>query len=213
MSLVLCIGNRNYSSWSLRAWLAMKLSGAACETLRIPLYQADSRARLLQASPTGKVPALRSPHGVIWDSLAIVEYLADTHPDAKLWPEDVAARAFARAMCAEMHSGFAALRSALPMDMRRDAAPVSLEPSVQADIERICTLWRECLDRFGGDGPFLFGMPSAADAFYAPVASRLLSYRVELPDPARAYVQTIREWPAFVEWRDAALVEKEVIEA
>lgn len=207
MALQLVVGNKNYSSWSLRAALAVDLSGAACDEVLVRLFQPDSRARLLRYSPTGKVPVLVTEQGPIWDSLAIVEYLAETYPDAQLWPRDSYARAVARSVCAEMHSGFIALRSHLPMDLARDQALAEIPADVAADIARICVLWADCRGRFGGGGEFLFGQLSIADAFYAPVAARLRSYRVELPEVAAAYVESLYRWPAFERWYQAALQE------
>lgn len=207
MALQLVIGDKNYSSWSLRAALAVELSGAACDEVRVRLYQPDSRARLLSHSPTGKVPVLLTEHGPVWDSLAIAEYLAERFPEAQLWPQEVAARALARSLCAEMHSGFVALRSHLPMDLARDQALAEIPADAQADIQRICALWADCRARFAGEGEFLFGRASLVDAFYAPVAARLRSYRVALPQVAADYVESIYQWPAFVRWYEAALQE------
>lgn len=210
MPLNLVIGNKNYSSWSLRAWLAIELTGAAYDETLIPLFQPDSRQRLLTHSPTGKVPVLLiEAHGAIWDSLSIGEYLAERFPEAGLWPRDVAARALARSVCAEMHSGFMALRSHMPMDMARRQALDTVPAEVEADIQRVVALWAECRRRFGQGGPYLFGQPSLADAFFAPVASRLRSYAVVLPDEAAAYVETLYQWPAFQRWYQAALEEAE----
>ncbi|MCO7554822.1 glutathione S-transferase family protein [Metapseudomonas otitidis] len=210
MPLNLVIGNKNYSSWSLRAWLAIELTGAAYGETLIPLFQPDSRQRLLTHSPTGKVPVLLTEtHGAIWDSLSIGEYLAERFPEAGLWPRDVAARALARSVCAEMHSGFMALRSHMPMDMARRQALDTVPAEVEADIQRVVALWAECRRRFGQGGPYLFGQPSLADAFFAPVASRLRSYAVALPDEAAAYVETLYQWPAFQRWYQAALEEAE----
>lgn len=210
MPLTLVIGKKNYSSWSLRAWLAIELTGAAYEEILVPLYQPDSRQRLLAHSPTGKVPVLvTESDGTVWDSLSIAEYLAERFPDAHLWPRDAAARALARSLCAEMHSGFMALRSHMPMDMARRQALDTLPAEVEADIQRVLALWAECRQRFGQGGPYLFGQPSLADAFFAPVASRLHSYAVALPDEAAAYVETLYRWPAFQRWYQAALEEAE----
>lgn len=207
MSLTLVIGNKNYSSWSLRGWLAVELTGAAYEELLVPLYQADSRARLLVHAPTGKVPVLKTEEGPVWDSLAIAEYLAERFPEAHLWPRGQYARALARSVCTEMHSGFVALRTHLPMDLQRDQALAELPADAQTDIQRICTLWADCRAACGQDGPFLFGHASIADAFFAPVAARLRSYRVDLPEVAAAYVEAIYQWPAFQRWYQAALEE------
>lgn len=209
MSLTLVIGNKNFSSWSLRAWLVLELAEAEYDEELVSLYGPDSRRQLLQHSPTGKVPVLKCEDGVIWDSLAIAEYLAERFPEAHLWPRGSAARAFARSVCAEMHSGFVPLRSHLPMNLRRNQALAQLPAEAQADIERICALWQECRQRFGQDGPYLFGHASIADAFFAPVAARLRSYQVALPAEAEAYVNTIYQWPAFQRWYRAGLQETE----
>ncbi|MHA6492654.1 glutathione S-transferase family protein [Pseudomonas borbori] len=208
MSLTLIIGNKNYSSWSLRGWLAIELTGTAYQETLVPLYQADSRARLQAHSPTAKVPVLKTAEGPIWDSLAISEYLAEQFPEAHLWPRERYARALARSACAEMHSGFVALRSHMPMDLKRNQALAEVPEDVQADIQRICALWNQCRSQFGQGGPFLFGQLSLADAFFAPVAARLRSYQVELPDNAAAYVEAIYQWPAFQRWYQAALAEQ-----
>ncbi len=205
----LVIGNKNYSSWSLRAALVLELAEEPYEELRIPLYQPDSRARLLAESPAGKVPVLQTEEGPIWDSLAIAEYLAERFAESHLWPRGQYARAVARSVCAEMHSGFVALRSHLPMDLKRNQSLARIPDEAAADIARVCALWADCRARFGQDGPFLFGHASIADAFYAPVAARFRSYAVELPAEAEAYVETIYRWPAFQRWYQAALEETE----
>lgn len=205
----LVIGNKNYSSWSLRAALVLELTEEPYEELRIPLYQPDSRARLLAESPAGKVPVLQTEEGPVWDSLAIAEYLAERFAESHLWPRGQYARAVARAVCAEMHSGFVALRSHLPMDLKCNQPLARIPDEAAADIARVCALWADCRARFGQDGPFLFGHASIADAFYAPVAARFRSYAVELPAEAAAYVETIYRWPAFQRWYQAALEETE----
>ena len=207
MSLKLVIGDKNYSSWSLRAALALDLTDVPYEEILERLYRPDSRARLLSHSPTGKVPVLLTEEGPVWDSLAIAEYLAERFPEAHLWPRGQYARALARSVCAEMHSGFVALRSHLSMDLARDQALAELPAEAQADIDRVCRLWADCRQRFGQDGAFLFGHASIADAFFAPVAARLRSYRVALPAEAAAYVETIYQWPAFRRWYQAAVQE------
>jgi len=204
MSLTLLIGDKTYSSWSLRAALALELTGAAYTEQLITLNRPDTRTRILQHSPTGKVPLLICDDGEIWDSLAIAEYLAECFPAAQLWPAARDARALARSACAEMHSGFVALRSHLPMDLKRNQALSEIPADAVADIQRICTLWAECRQRFGKAGAFLFGQPTLADAFFAPVAARLRSYQVALPAEAAAYVETIYQWPAFQRWYQAA---------
>ncbi len=200
----LVIGDKNLSSWSLRAWLALELTGEPYEEVPVRLYQADTRQQILAHSPTGKVPLLKTAEGPVWDSLAIAEYLAETYPEAHLWPRGEYARAVARSVCAEMHSGFVALRTHLPMNLCRDQALTDIPAEALADIQRICSLWADCRARFASDGPFLFGHASIADAFYAPVASRLRSYRVELPEEAATYVESIYQWPLFMRWLQAA---------
>ncbi|MDF3934358.1 glutathione S-transferase family protein [Pseudomonas citronellolis] len=209
MSLTLVIGSKNLSSWSLRAWLAMQLTGAAYDEVLIPLGGVDTARRIREHSPTGKVPLLKCEDGPIWDSLAIAEYLAERFPEAHLWPRGEAARALARSVCAEMHSGFMALRSHMPMDLQRHKALAKVPAEVENDIARVIELWTMCRERFGQDGPFLFGHASIADAFYAPVATRLRSYAVELPPLAKAYVDTIYQWAAFQPWLNAALAERQ----
>jgi glutathione S-transferase len=207
MSLSLIIGNKNYSSWSLRAGLAMELAQASYDEVLIALDQPDTRARILAYSPTAKVPLLNTEEGPLWDSLAIAEYLAERFPEAQLWPRERYARGLARSVCAEMHSGFMALRSHLPMDLARAQPLANIPSDVQADIQRVIELWADCRTRFGADGAFLFGQATIADAFYAPVAARLRGYQVPLPAEAAAYVTTIYQWPAFQRWYQAALKE------
>lgn len=207
MSLHLIIGDKRYSSWSLRPWLALALTGEAFTDQVIRLNQADTTRLILEHSPTGKVPALKSEHGTIVDSLAICEYLAERFPNAGLWPADIAARAQARSACAQMHSGFVGLRSRLPMDLRQDEALEVISVEAQADIDRMVALWRECRAVSGVDEGFLFGTPGIVDAFFAPVAVRFRTYRVELPADAAAYVETIYQWPEFKRWQQAGLEE------
>lgn len=208
MSLTLVIGSKNLSSWSLRGWLAMQLTGAEFDEIVIPLSGADTARRIREHSPTGKVPLLKCEDGPIWDSLAIAEYLAERFPEAHLWPRGESARALARSICAEMHSGFVALRSNMPMDLQRHQPLAKVPAEVESDIARVVELWTLCRQRFGQDGPFLFGHASIADAFYAPVATRFRSYAVELPPLAKAYVDTIYQWAAFQPWLKAALAER-----
>ncbi|QXG46614.1 glutathione S-transferase family protein [Pseudomonas viridiflava] len=207
MSLHLIIGDKRYSSWSLRPWLVLEMTGAPFTDQVIRLNLPDTRENILKYSPTGKVPALQCEHGTIIDSLAICEYLVERFPDVDLWPRDISARAQARSACAQMHSGFMSLRSNMPMDLRQDQALEVIPVDTQADIERIVALWAECRKAAREDGPFLFGRPSIADAFFAPVAIRLRTYRVALPDEALAYIETIYQWPAFQRWQQAGLEE------
>src|SRR5258706_1732249 len=176
--ITIYLGNRNYWSWSVRPWLALKQPGAAFDEEVIPLSEPTTRSTVLRFSPSGRVPALKHNELTVWDSLAICEYLAETFPAAKLWPEDKAARAVARAVSAEMHSGFAALRDHLPMNMRSSFPNRGVTPEVQADINRITAIWRDCRNRFCADGPFLFGGFTIAYAMDAPVVSRFRTYKV-----------------------------------
>jgi glutathione S-transferase len=209
--LTLVIGNKNYSSWSLRPWLALRMAGLAFEEIRIPLYQPGSREAILRHSPAGRVPILLHGDVTVWDSLAICEYVAELAPAAKLWPEDRALRAHARSISAEMHSGFTALRSAMPMNMRLSGAQLVKAPSpeVQADVARVVAIFEECRARHGGGGDFLFGRFSIADAMYAPVATRLRSYSVSLPARSQAWVDAIYALPAMREWIAAGVAESE----
>ena len=207
------LGNKNYSSWSLRPWLALKQTGAAFDEEVIPLSEAATRSTVLRFSPSGRVPALKHNELTVWDSLAICEYLAETFPAAKLWPDDKAARAVARAVSAEMHSGFAALRDHLPMNMRSSFPNRGVTPEVQADINRITAIWRDCRKRFGAEGAFLFGGFTIADAMYAPVVSRFRTYKIELEAEAQAYADAVWALPALQEWLTAAKNEPMIIES
>jgi glutathione S-transferase len=205
----LIIGNKNYSSWSLRPWLALKQTGVEFAEIRIPLDLPETRSQILRYSPTGRVPALRCDGLTIWDSLAICEYLAEQHPDARLLPQDTATRAIARSVCAEMHSGFAALRQRLPMDCRARYPYEGFNAAVQADIDRVITIWQTCRQQYGSGDGFLFGKFTLADAMYAPVASRFVSYNVPLDKISQAYVEAIYAIPAMQEWLAAAEAEEE----
>ncbi len=197
----LYIGNKAYSSWSLRAWLLLRHAAIPFDEVVIPLAGAGLRTTaILPHSPSGKVPALQVDELSIWDSLAIAEYLAEQFADAALWPKGVAARAVARSVSAEMHSGFVALRTALPMNVRREPAPRAYAQDVADEIARIVAIWQQCQRRFGTDGPFLFGRFSIADAMYAPVVMRFHFYSVALDAGARAYVDTIYALPAIQQW-------------
>ncbi|UXY15110.1 glutathione S-transferase family protein [Chitiniphilus purpureus] len=202
----LVIGNKNYSSWSLRPWLGLKMAGIAFEEILIPLYQEGSKAEMLKYSPTGRVPALLDGELAVWDSLAIAEYIAEKFPDRQLWPQDAAARAVARSVCAEMHSGFQALRTLCSMDIRA-RRQVGLTPEVAADIERIVAIWTDCRNRFAGGAPFLFGRFSWADAFYAPVVLRFVTYGITVPDDAQRYMETVLALPPVQEWIEAGRAE------
>ncbi len=196
MRAVLHVGNRNYSSWSVRGSLVVRQSGIACDEVVIPLDLPDSQARIAAVSPSRRVPVLHCAGTVIWDSLAIAEFLHEQRPKAGLWPEDSGARAFARSVSAEMHSSFDALRNTMPMDIR-SRHDVERGPDVEADVERIVAIWNECRRKHGAGGDYLFGAWSVADAMYAPVVSRFRTYGVELTGAARAYAQAVWNWPAF----------------
>ncbi|MEO1132729.1 MAG: glutathione S-transferase family protein [Cyanobacteria bacterium J06639_1] len=206
------IGNKNYSSWSLRGWLGLKLTGIEFEEIRIPLNQTTTHDTILRYSPSGRVPALRHDDLWVWESLAIAEYLAEVFPEAGLWPSDRAARARARAVSAEMHAGFVPLRQHMPMDCRSHHPDRGREPGVKENCDRITTIWNECRAQFGSTGDFLFGAFSIADAFFAPVVSRFRTYAVELDPVSRAYADAIWAFPAMQEWVTAAEKEAEVIE-
>lgn len=203
----LIIANKTYSSWSLRAWLALKMTGAAFEEIVVPLNQPTTAAEIARHSPTGKVPVLKNGALTVWDSLAITEYLAELFPAAALWPAEVEVRAHARAVTAEMHAGFQALRQNMPMNVRASRRGLSRTPEVMADITRVTALWRDCRSCYGAGGPFLFGPFSAADCFYAPVVTRFASYGVELDRVSHAYAEAVRAWPALIEWCAAAAAE------
>jgi glutathione S-transferase len=187
--------------------LALDLAGATYTEELIKLNQPDTRERLLKHSPTGKVPLLKTAHGTIADSLAIAEYLAEQFPDAGLWPHDVGARAQARSACAQMHSGFFAMRTHMPFDLSHDAALSPVLEEVQTDIDRMLALWAECRAAATEPGPYLFGRATLADAFFAPIAVRLRTYRVNVPAADEAYLNTIYQWPAFKAWQQAGLQE------
>ncbi len=208
----LILGNKTYSSWSLRGWLIVKQAGIAFEEVVIALRKPDTRAAILKYSPAGKVPTLIENGEAIWDSLAIGEYLAERFANRGLWPSDPAARRLARCVTAEMHSGFPALRAALPMDLSKHYPGHAVSAEVQTDIDRIRDIWRDCRGRFGGDGDFLFGDFCIADAFYAPVVSRFRTYDVELDEVSEAYCAAVTAWPAMREWAEDAAKETWVID-
>lgn len=203
MALKLILGNKNYSSWSLRPWIAMRHTGMTFEEEVIPLYEPGSSEKVRRYSPAGKVPILLDGDMAIWESLAILEHLAEKFPKAALWPADEKARAHGRAISAEMHAGFSALRRHCPMNMRRRRRKLALTPEVAEDVRRIEAIWTECRDRFGDAGPFLLGPFSIADAMYAPVVSRFFSYDIGVAAAAEAYMATMMSLPAWKEWEAA----------
>jgi glutathione S-transferase len=208
----LVIGNKNYSSWSLRGWLMVKASGAPFREVLVPLDQPETRQQILQFTPSARVPVLIDQGVSIWDSLAIGEYLAETFPQAKLWPQDKDARAAARAVSAEMHSGFTDLRRDAPMNIRGHFPHRSLGAQATADIRRIVTLWRDCRRNFGEkrnpDEGFLFGSFTVADAMFTPIATRLRTSDVALDNDTATYVDRVLSTPAMKEWTTAALKEE-----
>ncbi len=202
--LTLIIGNKAVSSWSLRPWLALKQTGLPFREVQVLLRRPETKAEILKHSPSGKIPCLIDGTLSVWDSLAILEHLNELKPEARLWPKDRAARAIARAVSAEMHSGFAALRQHLPMDLKREPAPGTWPADAAADIERVQAIWAECRTRFGVGGPFLFGHFTAADAIYAPVVTRFHRYGVRLDPVLAAYRDAVLALPAMQEWTAAA---------
>jgi glutathione S-transferase len=204
MRLHLVIGNKNYSSWSLRPWLAMKVAGIAFEETVISLEAQDFKARITALSGAGRVPVLIDGEIRVWESLAILEYLAEQFPAAVLWPQQAAARAHARAIASEMHAGFVPLRRHLPMNVWRPVKPRALDDAAAVDVARIDAIWSECCARYGADGPFLFGAFGAADAMYAPVVWRFHTYAVAVSAAAHSYMHAVMALTAWSEWREAA---------
>ncbi|MCC5976480.1 MAG: glutathione S-transferase family protein [Salinarimonas sp.] len=204
----LVIANKVYSSWSLRPWILMRHLGLPFDEVVIPLDQPDTRTRILEYSPAGKVPVLIDGDVTVWESLAILEELAERHPDRPIWPRDPAARALARSIAGEMHAGFRALRAAMPMNLGRRYAHRDRGADVAADVARISAIWRDARTRFGAGGPYLFGADfGAADAMYAPVVTRLDTYQWPVEPDIRAYMDAVLALPAFVEWREQGLRE------
>jgi glutathione S-transferase len=212
--LKLVIGNKNYSSWSMRPWLALRANDIPFEEVLIPLYTDNpaDKQRILSFSHAGKVPALVDGDVTVWDSLSIIEYLAEKFPQSKLWPDDRAARAHARSISAEMHSGFMALRNECGMNLHRPIRAISLSPEARADAARIEQIWMACRNRYEHLGPFLFGAFGAADAMFAPVVHRFRTYVVPVSPEAQVYMDTVMALPAFREWTRSALAETLVIE-
>ncbi|MEQ9643172.1 MAG: glutathione S-transferase family protein [Alphaproteobacteria bacterium] len=206
MTMQLVIGNKRTSSWSMRPWIAMRHAGIAFQEAHVTLRQPDTRSQILRHSPAGHVPVLKHDGRLVWDSLAILEYAAELAPDAGLWPIARATRAEARAVSAEMHSGFMALRQEMPMDC---TSTLTVAPSAeaQADIARIVQLWEDCRARHAGAGDFLFGGFTNADAMFAPVVSRFITYGVDLPPAAAAYRDAVSSLPAYRAWLDGAAAE------
>jgi glutathione S-transferase len=207
----LIIANKRYSSWSMRGWLAMKLAGVPFDEIVIPLDLETTKAAIAEHSPSGLVPTLKHGPRTIWDSLSIIEYLAELFPGHGFWPEDPTARAFARSVSAEMHSGFRALRGEMPMNIGATKPGHAHSGDAEADVQRVMRIWRDCLHVFGG-GPFLFGPVGAADIMYAPVITRFETYGIQLDDICRTYARNVMTWPPVMEWCEAAKGEPWVIE-
>ncbi len=213
MSLTLIIGNKNYSSWSMRPWVALRSAGIAFDEVLIPLYTGDAdKQKILRYTRSGKVPALIDGDITVWDSLAIIEYAAERFPEAGLWPAERAMRAHARAVSAEMHSSFGALRRECGMNLHRPVRAKALSPEATADIGRIQEMWTDCRARYGQLGPYLFGRLTAADAMYAPVIHRLRTYAIPVSAEVNDYMATMQALPAFRQWTEEGLAETLVIE-
>jgi glutathione S-transferase len=209
--LTLIIGNKNYSSWSLRPWFLMRQAGIPFHEVRLPLFTPEWYEKIGHHSPSGRVPVLRDGDLVVWDSLSICEYLAERFPEAALWPRDARQRAHARSVACEMHSGFGALRSALPMNCRARHRVVAPTPEVDRDVARIAQIWSDCRTRYGGEGSWLFGSFSIADAMFAPVASRFATYDIEVSGVVADYRDTLLESEPYRDWLAAGEAEIEVI--
>lgn len=205
--LTLVIGNKNYSSWSLRPWLLLKHLGLPFTEVRVDLTAADVKQQIRQYSPAGRVPVLIDGGIQVWESLAICEYLAERAPAGAVWPQAAAARALARAIASEMHSGFAALRTELPMDCRAQETEVTVSAAAESDIARVVEIWTGCRRQHETAGPWLFGRFGAADAMFAPVALRFASYGIALPEPAATYMATVLADPAVRAWIAAGQAE------
>ena len=209
--MILVIGNKNYSSWSMRPWLVMRQFEVRFEELRLSLDSPGFAADIAAYSGAGKVPVLVHQGRSVWDSLAICEYVAELHPSASMWPSDNVARAQARSVSAEMHSSFSSLRRQLPMNCRATGRRVELEESTRAAIQRIERIWTQCLTSASHEKPYLFGEFSIADAMYAPVVSRFSTYGIELGEVARDYMAAIGDLPAYRDWVREATAETELL--
>ena len=209
----LIIGNKNYSSWSMRPWIALRAAGIAFTEQKVGLFTDEFSKRVAAVSPAGLVPVLLDGDFAVWDSLAICEYAAERHPEAALWPKDAKARARARSLAAQMHSGFGALRQAMPMNVEADLPGIDFPEAALADVARVQAIWRETRAQFGQGGPFLFGGFSIADAFFAPVFSRLKTYNIAAEGPVRDYMDAVLALSAMQEWTRDALAEATFVEA
>jgi glutathione S-transferase len=207
----LVIGNKNYSSWSLRPWLLLKVFNLPFEEIKIPLYQNQSQQKILSYSAAGKVPIYISGETKIWDSMAICETIAEQHPKLHCWPANEEDRAWARSISNEMHSGFSELRNKLPMNCRKHIIVSGIDQALQRDIDRICEIWQQCRQQFASQGDFLFGKFSIADAMYAPVVLRFNSYGIGVSEIQQEYMENILQLPAMQEWIAAGIVEEEYL--
>lgn len=207
----LVIANKNYSSWSMRPWVLLRGLGVEFDEVQLKFESAAWRENIARLSPTGLVPVLWLDGEPVWDTLAIAETVAERWPEKRAWPRDARARAVARSVCAEMHSGFRALRSAMPMNIRGAYPGKGMSPDVRRDIDRIVAIWTSCRERYGEGGDLLFGHFTIADAFYAPVVTRFVTYAVELPPAARRYADAVLRLPAVQEWSAAGRAEPEVV--
>ncbi|NQZ08585.1 MAG: glutathione S-transferase family protein [Algicola sp.] len=210
MALTLILGNKNYSSWSLRPWILLKMLDIPFDEIVVPLYGPDSKEKLLQYSPKGQVPVLKDFDLTVWDSLAIMEYIAESFPDKKAWPQDKADRANARSISAQMHSSFDAIRNTLPMNCKKQMKFTDISADLQQDIDEVCAIWQHCLSQSNGD--FLFGEFSIADAMYAPVVLRFDSYGIEVGQLQQAYIDTMLALPGMQQWIEAGKAEEWAIE-
>lgn len=208
----LVIGNKNYSSWSLRAWLGMKHVGVEFDEIMVPLFQGDFKEEIFKYSASGKVPILKVGEDEIWDSLAICEYLNDQFPQANLWPEESYAKAIARAVSCEMHSGFFTIRNDMSMNMRRKIEGFVPSEACQIEIDRVKEIWTTCRNRFGKTGPFLFGHFTIADMMFAPIVNRFTTYQIVTDETVNAYMEAVLSMPSMKEWKEEALKEDWVIE-
>jgi glutathione S-transferase len=207
----LIIGNKNYSSWSLRPWIAMKQMGIEFEEIRIPLYQSGSSEAIAQYSPAARLPILLDGNRTIWDSAAILEYLAERFPERPFWPQNIEARTVARCVSAEMHSGFFALREQMPMNCKARFLGKGKSPASEKDITRVRQIWNDCRSQFGEGGEFLLGEFSIADAVYAPVVLRFVTYGVEVNSVGQAYMDSMMKLPALQAWISAGIAETEAM--
>jgi len=209
----LIIGNKNYSSWSMRPWIALRQAGIPFTEQKVGLFTEEFSQRVGAVSPAGLVPVLLDGDFAVWDTLAICEYAAERHPEAGLWPKDAKARARARSLAAQMHSGFGALRQAMPMNIEASLPGIDFPEAALADVARVQAIWQETRAQFGQGGPFLFGAFSIADAFFAPVVSRFTTYGIAASGPVREYMDAVLALPAMQEWTRDALAEATFVEA